>query len=115
MNISVETVGFGRYRITDINKGFWDGSKWIDNPRKARLYYQFQEAARDLKQIQEIALNGQPKKHYQANVVVDVVGDKPMDLAAFLSKSAKISLTEAGENLVQLEIDWTTLEEIKRS
>jgi len=113
MNISVETVGFGRHRITDINKGFWDGSKWTDNPRKARLYYKFQEAAKDLKQIQEVTLNGQPKKRYQARVVVDVIGDKPMDLPTFLSKSAKLSLTEAGENPVQLEIDWTTLEEEK--
>lgn len=108
MNISVETVGFGRHRITNINKGFWDGSKWTSDPRKARLYYRFQEAAVDLKKIQDA---GQIRKRYQANVIVDVLGDKPMDLAAYLSKAAKLSLTEAGENIVQMEIDWDTLEE----
>ena len=113
MNTSVETVGFGRHRITDINNGFWDGTKWSKNPREARLYYRFQEAAKDLKRIQNVALMGQPKKRYQANVVIDVIGGNPMDLATFLSKSTKLSLTEAGENVVQMEIDWNTLEENK--
>lgn len=115
----VETVGFTgnfRYRIYDIDRGYWNGVNWIKEPRNCLLYYYHENAAHDMKIIQAEECKGKPVKKLEAVVRVELIGNTNIDkdqLADYLVKEARLTLENpfSQDVLLHLTIDWGTLSE----
>lgn len=108
------TLEFPRFRLYDRRQGYWTGSTWSRDEDDGLLYADFERACRDLREIKLTETPDRNKRRYAATVVVDVICEKPVDMAeltAFLSKTARLVVGEAAPNgaMVFVQIDWTTM------
>jgi hypothetical protein len=116
----IQTVGsrrFPRYRLVDCGMGFWTGTEWVPNEKRACLYHDFEAAAVDLREIKIREHADKTRRRFKAVVEVDLLGDRPLNLrqlVAHLAEAARLSLLEQppGGMLVFVQIDWGTLQEV---
>jgi len=110
----VGTLEYPRFRLFDPRQGYWTGSTWSQDEDDGLIYADFELACRDLRTIKLAESPDKNKRRYAATVVVDVISDKPVDMAeltTFLSQTAKLTVGEAAPNgsLVFLQIEWATM------
>ena len=116
----IEAVGpeaHPRYLIADRDQGTWDGGDWDASRKKYLLFYTFQDAAKELAEIQFAEDFDKPKATYTATIQVTVAGEKQMDqdeLRKYLYKATKLCLTQPSPNdeTVQVQILWHDLQPV---
>ena len=101
-----------RYQIQNNKKMFWNGKKWVKN--NGTLYYNYGEAANDIKQIECLLNKDKPIVKYEIPVICEVIGDNPLDreqLIDYLSKGIRFNLTLPNPDglTIQLQMDVNAL------